>query len=126
MQIVILGYTRDKLPGLDGLLYDFPCHMSKLFGYLLAIVYRNRQQNGSISSFGSRRTVTLLKRDPNKGNVIDNFQPNTLFKVGLKFLAQVLAERLALAIGKLVDKGQTCAIPRGSIHLHALHHRQGS
>lgn len=54
--------------------------------------------------------VTLLKKDINKGHVIDNFRLITLLNADLKILAKVLAKQLVLVIVKLVNKAQTCAV----------------
>ena len=60
--------------------------------------------------------VVLLRKDPNKGDHIDNFRPVTLLNTDYKILAKVLAKRLALVVGRLVGDAQTCAIPNRSIH----------
>lgn len=48
--------------------------------------------------------MTLLKKDPFKEDVIDNFRLFILLKASLKILVKVLDERLILAIEKLVEK----------------------
>ena len=72
------GCAGEKSPGLDGLPYEFYYHLPDLFGGLLADVYCNWQQNGRIPSSVSRGVVVLLRKDPNKGDHIDNFRPVTL------------------------------------------------
>lgn len=74
----VAGYAADKSAGLHGLSY-------KLFRSVLAVV------NGSISRFVNRRVVIPLKKDWNKGNVIDNFKPINLRKTDLKILVKVIA-----------------------------------
>ena len=96
------GCVRDKSPGLDGLPYELYVQMPDLFGDLLADVYCNWQQNGRIPSPVSRGVVVLLRKDPNKGDHIDNFRPVTLLNTDYKILAKVLAKRLALVVGRLV------------------------
>jgi hypothetical protein len=110
------GCAREKSPGLDGLPYEFYYHLPDLFGGLLADVYCNWQQNGRIPSSVSRGVVVLLRKDPNKGDHIDNFRPVTLLNTDYKILAKVLSKRLALVVGGLVGDAQTCGIPNRSIH----------
>lgn len=49
-------------------------------------------------------TVALLKKDPNKGNVIDNLRPISLLNADCKILTKVLAQRLEHVIEKLIEK----------------------
>lgn len=58
----------------------------------------------------------MLRKDPNKGNVIHNFRSITLLVADLRIWAKMLAEKLAFAIEKQVDKAQACVVPSRIIH----------
>ena len=81
------GCARGNSPGLDGLPYELYFHMPDLFATVLAAVYCSWQQTGSIPGRVSRGVVTLLRKDPNKGNLIDNFRPITLLNTELKYIS---------------------------------------
>lgn len=87
-----------------------------LFGHLFACIYTNWQQNGETPKTFSRGVVTLPRKGPNKGDVIDNSRPTMLLNAELKILAKVLAKRLAQVVSKLVGEAQTCVVPDRSIH----------
>ncbi|GAB1597330.1 hypothetical protein Ahia01_000009400 [Argonauta hians] len=90
--------------------------MPDLFGNLLAEIYSIWQQNGNIPSSVKRGAVVLLRKDPDKGDAVENFRPITLLNADFKILARVLAKRLALVVSGLIGRAQTCAIPGRSIH----------
>lgn len=58
--------------------------MSDLFGVILAAMQCNIWENKSIPSLVSRGTLTPLKKEPKKENLIMNFRPITLLDVDLK------------------------------------------
>lgn len=70
--------TMDYALGLYGHLYELYKSKPDMFGHLLVNAYRNWQQNGLIPISVHRGLVTLVKKDPNKGDSIDNFWPITL------------------------------------------------
>lgn len=84
VQDVLSEYGGNKSPGLDSLPYELDCSMPYLFGHLLACVYTNCQQSGKILKSVSRDVVKLLRKNPHKGNLIDNFRSITLLSAKLK------------------------------------------
>lgn len=116
---VLAECLRDKLPGLDGLPYEFYCIMPDLLGRLMACVYTNWQQNGRIPNSVSQGVV----KDLSKGDHMSNYRSITLLNVELEILTKVLAKRLAHVMEKLAEETQTCAISGRSIqdNLHLLH-----
>lgn len=46
----------------------------------------------------------MLKKNPNRENVIDNIRHITLINADLKILSVVLAKRLAFVMDKLVER----------------------
>lgn len=56
--------------------------------------------------------VTLQRKDPNKGDIIDNVRSIALQNADYK----ILAKRLALVASRLVDDAQNCTIPNRCIH----------
>ena len=69
--------------------------MPDLFATVLAAVYCSWQQTGSIPGRVSRGVVTLLRKDPDKGNLIDNFRPITLLNTELNVIDEVAKDYLA-------------------------------
>lgn len=57
-----------------------------------------------------------MRKDPNKGDCIDNFKPISSLNAGLKILFKVLATRLALVVGDLIGEAQTAAISKSFVH----------
>lgn len=55
----------------------------------------------------------MLKKDPSKKGVIENFRTNTLYNAKLKILTKVLANRLGFVVDKLVGEAQTCTVQLG-------------
>lgn len=78
--------------------------MPDLFGGDLAALYYNWQQNRSICSFVICGVVKLIKKDPYKESIIDNFWSIILLHLGLKIVAMLLAETSALVIEKQVGR----------------------
>ena len=76
--------ARGKSPGLDGLPYELYFNMSDVFAPVLAAVYCSWQQTGSIPGRVSRGVVTLLRKDPDKGDLIEHFRAITLLNTELK------------------------------------------
>lgn len=52
----------------------------------------------------TRGVVTLMKKDPNKGDDIRNLNPITLLNIVLKIQTKVLAKRLTRFVGLLSGK----------------------
>lgn len=50
--------------------------------------------------------MLLLRKDPNKGEILDNFKPITLLSERMKILAKMFAKRLALVVEKLIENAQ--------------------
>lgn len=73
--------TGDKSQGLDGLCYEPYYNKTNLFRGVLAVVYCNQQQHGSVSSFVSRGAATLFKKVPNKWYIRDNFSFVTVQRI---------------------------------------------
>ncbi|GAB1601854.1 hypothetical protein Ahia01_000463900, partial [Argonauta hians] len=124
-----LGRCRKrKSPGVDGLPYEFFVNMPDLFSNILEALYVNWLQNGRIPASSTKGIVTLIRKDKNKEDTVQNFRPITLLNTELQILAKVLAKRLAGVIGSLVGDAQTCAVPTRSIHdnLHLMRYILGS
>lgn len=69
--------------------------------HLLTNVYDNWQQNGKNAQICELEVVTLIRKDPNKGGIISNFQPTTLLNKELKVLAKVLTQILKRVVERL-------------------------
>lgn len=93
-----------KAPGIDGLPYELYKSIPELFRNILVAVYVNWQQNGFIPKSARRGVVTLIRKDPNKRDSLNNFGPITLLntevhldqsksfdRVGNNYLVTVLA-----------------------------------
>lgn len=55
--------------------------------------------------------MTLVRKDPDKGDVIYNFRSITLLHAEVRILAKVLAKVLASAVDGIVGKAHICGIP---------------
>lgn len=95
--------------------YEFYVLMLDLIPSLLKDVYRKCQKNGKIPSAVSRGTVALLRKNSNSQDNRGNFRLITLLKTEFNILAKVLVKRLALVVGGIIVKAQTCTIPSSSI-----------
>lgn len=82
IQEAMKGCAKGRLPGLNGLSYEPNISMPDLFAGILADAYHDWQQNRRITIFICHGAVALLGKDPNKGNMIENFRFVTLFKKG--------------------------------------------
>lgn len=90
--------------------------MPDLFVYQLAYVFNDWQQKRSILASVSQEVVVLIRKDPNMGDVIDNFWTITLLNTKLMILVKVLAKILAKVMDGIIEEVQTCAIPGSTIH----------
>lgn len=107
--------------GLDGLPDEVYIFMSNWFESFLADVYWNWQENQRNPTVVCREAVTLLRKGPNKRDMIKKFRYITLLNVELKVLAKLLFKWLALVVYTLVDRAQMWIIQSRTIH-HNLHH----
>lgn len=109
-----------KAPRLDGLSYEK--YIPHLFRHLLASIYTKLQQNRSIPRSVRRATGTLVRKNLDKGDSVDNFKLTTLLNTQLKILVKLLVKRFARVIDELIGKAQTRAIPGRTIkdNLHLL------
>lgn len=60
--------------------------------------------------------MTLIRKDSNKVNIVNNFRPITLLNIELNILAKVLAKRLVRVVSSLAGEAQTCAMLNRTIH----------
>lgn len=116
--------SRNKVPGLEGLPYELYNSMLDFFVNLLVSVFVNWQQNRFIPRSVCQGVVTLIRRDPNKGYLVDNFQLSTLLNTELEILVKALVKRLTHVTDQHVRKAQTCAVPgrfiQDCLHLYTL------
>lgn len=64
--------------------------------------------------------MALLRKDLNKGGVIENFRTIILLNKELKILTKVLSKRVVLVVDKMVGEAHTCAVPTRTIHINLL------
>lgn len=78
--------------------------MPNLFGCLLASVFANWQYNGFILRAVCRGVMTRIRKDPNKGDFVNNFRLISLLNAELTFQSKVLVKGLARVSGGLVGR----------------------
>lgn len=58
---------------------------------------------------------SLIRKDPDKGDSIDNFKLIPLLNTEVKLSAKVFAKRLVRIVNGLIREAQTCVVPGRSI-----------
>ena len=113
----------NKLPGLDGLLYEVYLRLPHIFVPILTDIFNHLFAQGAIPGSVTKGVITLLKKSgKHVWEGLDNYRPITLLNAELKILARVLANRLQLVIGDLIGPEQTFAVKGRSIknNLHLI------
>jgi len=113
----------NKAPGLDGLPYELYLRMSHIFVPILTDVFNNWFTLGRIPKRITKGVITLLKKGGrNVWEGLDDYRPITLLNTELKILARVLANRLRLVVGDLIELEQNYAVKGRSIqnNLHLI------
>lgn len=107
-----------KSPGLDGLPAEFYKLFFPLFGDFLVKMYNEHP----LSPSQSHSLITLLSKDPEKAQTIDNWRPISLLNVDYKIMSKALSNRLQKIINRIVHPDQTCAVTGRTIfdNLHLL------
>ena len=113
----------NKLPELDGLLYEVYLRMSHMFVPILTDMFNHWFAPGSIPGSITKRVITLLKKGGRHvWEELDEYRLITLLNIELKILARVLANRLQLVVSDLVGPEQNYAVKGRSIqdNLHLI------
>ena len=93
-------------PGLDGLPGEFYKKFFYLFGEELANCFNFAFQSGELSSSQKLGVITLLCKNRNGTESLDNYRPISLLNYDVKLLAKVIDNRLQKVIAKLVGPHQ--------------------
>eukprot|EP00452_MALV-II_sp_L67-6_P000296 gene296-230_t len=97
--------------------------MSHIFVLVLTDVFNNWFAVGAIPKRITKGVITLLKKGGrNVWEGLDDYRPITLLNTELKILARVLANRLQLVVGDLIELEQNYAVKVRSIqnNLHLV------
>ena len=114
----------NKSPGLDGLRYEVYLRMSHTFVPILMDVCYHWFAKGTIPGSITKGVITLLKKGGRHvWEDLDDYRPKTLLNTELKILARVLANRLQLVIGDLIEPEQNYTVKGRSIqdNMHLVH-----
>ena len=113
----------NKSPGLDGLPYEVYLRLLHIFVPILTDMFNHWFAQGAIPGSVTKGMITLLKKGgKHVWEGLDDYRPITLLKTELKILARVLANRLQVVTGDLIDPEQTYAVKGRSIqdYLHLI------
>ena len=84
----------DRFPWINGLPYEMYLRLSHVFVPLLATIYNNSMEPGSILQRFTRGYIEVACKDKHDGDGISNFRLLTVLNTDLKILTKVLADRL--------------------------------
>jgi hypothetical protein len=118
----IRAMQNGKTPGSDGLPKEFYERFFHLFGADFINVVNQAYDKGSLSESQRTGLITLICKDPDHPELLENWRPISLLNIDYKIVSKTLASRLGKVLPDIVHKDQTCAVPGRSIvdNLHLL------
>jgi len=106
----ILGFKKNKSPGLDGLTAEFYIKFKDLLAprlqRLFSLSFRNKKLPASMYS----GVISLLYKGEKDKHDLSNWRPLTMLNIDYKILTKVLVNRLKDVLPTIVHKDQTCAV----------------
>ena len=104
-----------KTPGVDGLPKEFYVFAFKYIGKSFVRLINRCWHEGLLPSSQRRGLITLLCKNPDQPDNLQNWRPITLLNTDYKILSKVLTLRLRKIIGEIIHPDQTCSIPDRTI-----------
>ena len=104
--------ANEKAPGPDGLglKAEFYKTFSQDLGEILALVFNNCIDNGTLPNSISNATIKLLFKKGDR-NEIGNWRPISLLNVDYKILAKIITERMKSCLPKILHPDQKGFVP---------------
>lgn len=106
--------AKGKMPGSDGLTYEFYSLFWDVVGEPLAEVFSCAlAQGGSLTESQRLGVVVLLYKGAKAGSraLVKNYRPITLLNCDYKLLALALARRFSCPLASIIDPTQTAFLP---------------
>ena len=107
---VLLGMTRRRAPGTDGLPMEFCVRFWKVLGQDLVDVLNTCYASASLSLSQRRRVIFLVFKRGDRPDA-RNWRPISLLNVDYKLASRVLAGRFLKVIHLVVSKDHTFGVP---------------
>ena len=104
-----------KSPGIDGLPAEFYKIYFPLFGNSYVKMINTSFKDGLLSLTQRHGIITLICKNVEKSEYINNWRPISLLNVDYKIISKVLSKRLKLVLDKIISIDQTCSVPGRSI-----------
>ena len=107
-------FARNRTPGIDGLPIEFYITNWDIIGNDFTEVVHFILRNKKLSSSQHKGIITLIKKDGDEKD-LKNWRPISLLCVDYKIVSKLLASRMKLVMGKIIDEGQYCSVQGRSI-----------
>lgn len=105
----------DSSPGSDGLPSEFYKEFFSIIGHHFVAVVNDALEYGCLSTSQRTGYVTLLCKDKDKSESLDNWRPITLLNTDYKIISKSIINRMSKVASTVIGEDQTCGVPTRSI-----------